>query len=94
MNFTQIILLYVAHAIIFGVGCGFIGTQKKMGAAMAAVLGALLGIVGLIVVLVSSRKDAFAVADQLYKYKVLFDNGLISETEYTNLKGSLLESNK
>jgi hypothetical protein len=94
MDFKQIILLYVVHAIIFAVGCGFIGSQKKMGATVGAALGGLLGIIGLIIVIVSPRKDVFAVAGQLQKYKVLFENGLISETEYTNLKGALLEDNR
>jgi len=94
MDFKQIILLYVVHAILFAVGCGFIGSQKKMGATLAAALGALLGIIGLIIVIVSPRKDVYAVAGQLQKYKVLFESGLISETEYTNLKGKLLEDNR
>jgi len=93
MDVRQIVLLYVVHAIIFGVGCGFIGSQKKIGATAGAALGALLGVIGLIIVIVSPRKDVFAAADQLRKYKVLFENGLISETEYTNLKGRLLEDN-
>jgi predicted transporter len=91
MDINQIIILYLVHSMLFGVGCGFLGAQKRMGALAGAALGALLGVIGLIIVLVSPRKDALALAEQLQKYKVLFDGGLISETEYTNLKGSLFE---
>jgi len=66
-----------------------LGVNGKSGALAGGFLGLVLGIIGLIIVLVSPRKES--VPFQLQKYKVLFDNGMISETEYNHLKGKLIE---
>ncbi|HAL80991.1 MAG TPA: hypothetical protein DCO83_01170 [Mucilaginibacter sp.] len=83
------VLIIVLHGLIFGVACYFIGGQREIGALAGGFLGLVLGIIGLIIVLVSPRKES--VPFQLQKYKVLFDNGMISETEYNHLKGKLIE---
>jgi hypothetical protein len=89
MELYGVVFIIILHGLVFGVVCFFIGAQREIGALPGAFLGLALGIIGLIIVLVSSRKES--VPFQLQKYKVLFDNGMISETEYNHLKGKLIE---
>jgi hypothetical protein len=89
MEFSNIVLIIVLHGIVFGVACYFIGAQREIGALAGAFLGLILGTIGLIIVLCSRKKESLPI--QLQKFKVLFDSGMISETEYTNLKGRLFE---
>jgi len=89
MELSGIVFIVVLHGLVFGVACYFIGAQREIGALPGALLGFVLGIIGLIIVLVSPRKES--VPFQLQKFKALFDNGMISETEYNHLKGKLIE---
>lgn len=91
MQNNQIWLIVIVHAVAFGTGCGFHGSHKKIGATTGAVLGALLGIIGLVIVLISPQKDVNDTAVKLQKYKAMFDKGLITEAEYSNLRGQTLE---
>lgn len=89
MEISNIVLIIVLHGIVFGVACYFIGAQREIGALPGAFLGLILGTIGLIIVLCSNRKESLPF--QLHKYKAMFDNGVISETEYNHLKGKLIE---
>ncbi|HEY5326377.1 MAG TPA: SHOCT domain-containing protein [Mucilaginibacter sp.] len=89
MEISNIVLLVLVHGIVFGVACYFIGAQREIGALAGGFLGLILGTIGLIIVLFSPRKESLPF--QLQKYKAMFDNGMISETEYTHLKGKLIE---
>lgn len=91
MDVSDIILIVVLHGALFGAAGYFIGRQREMGALPAVFLCVLLGIMGLIIVLVSPRKNPMRIFDQLQQYKAWFDNGNITETEYENLKGRLFE---
>jgi hypothetical protein len=88
---SDIVLIVVVHGLVFGLACYFIGAQREIGALPAAFLGLILGTIGLIIVLVSRRKDPIRFTDELQKYKALFDSGTITETEYHHLKGRLIE---
>ena len=85
----RIVLIIVLHGIVFGVACYFIGAQRQIGALAGGFLGLIVGIIGLIIVLCPHKKQSLPI--QLQKFKALFDSGMISETEYTNLKGRLFE---
>ena len=89
MEISNIVLLVLVHGIVFGVACYFIGAQREIGALAGVFLGLILGTIGLIIVLFSPRKESLPF--QLQKYKAMFDNGMISETEYTHQKGKLIE---
>lgn len=89
MEIPNIVLIVLAHGIVFGAACYFIGAQREIGGLAGAFLGLILGTIGLIIVLCSARKESLPF--QLHKYKVLFDSGIITETEYSNLKGRLFE---
>ena len=89
MEIPNIVLIVVLHGIVFGVACYFIGAQREIGALAGGFLGLILGTIGLIIVLCSRRKESIPI--QLQKFKALFDSGMISEAEYTNLKGRLFE---
>jgi hypothetical protein len=91
MAISDIILIVVLHSAAFGAAGYFIGAQREMGALPGAFLCLLLGIIGLIVVLVSPRKNPMRIFDELQRYKTWFENGNITETEYENLKGRLFE---
>jgi membrane protein YdbS with pleckstrin-like domain len=90
MEISNIFLFGLLHAVVFAVICYFIGAHREIGALAGGFLG-LLGIIGLIIVLCSRRKEPLRFTDQLQKYKALFDSGTITETEYNNLKGRLFE---
>jgi Na+/phosphate symporter len=91
MEHSEIVLIILIHGIVFGVACYFIGAQREIGALPGAFLGLILGTIGLIIVLVSRKKEPLRFTDELQKYKALFDNGTITETEYNHLKGRLIE---
>jgi len=91
MSPSQIILLIVMHGLVFGVACYFIGTHREIGPIASGFLGLILGSIGLIIVLVSSRKQVIPFSIQMQHYKQLLDNGTISEAEYNHLKGRLIE---
>jgi hypothetical protein len=90
-SISSLVLIIVLHGLIFGVACYFIGAQREIGALAGGFLGLVLGVIGLIIVLVSRRKQAVPLFIQLQKYKELFDNGTITEIEYNHLKGKLIE---
>lgn len=91
MLVSQIVLIVVMHGLVFGVACYFIGTTREIGPIAGGFLGLVLGVIGLIIVLVSSRKQVIPFNIQLQHYKQLMDNGTISEAEYNHLKGRLIE---
>ncbi|WP_295677216.1 SHOCT domain-containing protein [uncultured Mucilaginibacter sp.] len=91
MFVSQIILIVVMHGLVFGVACYFIGAQKEIGPIASGFLGLILGVVGLIIVLASSRKQVIPFNIQLQHFKQLLDEGTISESEYNHLKGRLIE---
>jgi hypothetical protein len=90
MDASFIFLIYMLHGIAFAAICSFIGTDRNVGPVIAAILGFLFGIIGLFIVLLSTRKEPECV-NELQKYKALFDNGQISEKEYNKLKDRLFE---
>ena len=89
MEIPNIVLIVLLHGIVFGVACYFIGAQREIGALAGAFLGLIFGTIGQIIVLCSNRKESLPF--QLQKYKTMFDDGMISETEYNHLKGKLIE---
>jgi hypothetical protein len=91
MVVSDIILIVVVHGLIFGIAGYFIGAQRKIGAIAGGFLCLVLGVIGLIIVLVSRRKESIPVYFQLQKYKELFETGTITEAEYNHLKGKLIE---
>ncbi|MDR3693034.1 SHOCT domain-containing protein [Mucilaginibacter sp.] len=91
MLVSQIILIVIMHGLVFGVACYFIGAQKEIGPIASGFLGLILGFIGLIIVLASSRKQVIPFNIQLQHFKQLLDNGTISEAEYNHLKGRLIE---
>ena len=91
MTTSDIILIVILHGVVFGAAGYFIGAQREIGPLAAAFLCLLLGIIGLIIVLVSPRKNPMRVFDELEQYKAWFDSGTITEAEYNNLKGRIFE---
>jgi membrane associated rhomboid family serine protease len=91
MGMSDLILAFFMHSLAFGVVCYFIGAHREIGALAGGLLGFVLGLIGLIIVLFSHRKEPIHFFDQLQNYKTLFDSGTITETEYNNLKGRLFE---
>ena len=91
MSVSQVILLIVVHGLVFGVACYFIGAQREIGPIASGFIGLVLGSIGLIIVLASTRKQVIPFNVQLQYYKQLLDNGTISEAEYNHLKGRLIE---
>jgi len=91
MEISNLILIVIAHSVVFGAACYFIGAQREIGPIAGAFLGLILGTIGLIIVLCSARKQSIPITDQLRMYKSMFDTGTISEAEYNHLKGRLFE---
>jgi hypothetical protein len=91
MEIPNIVLIVLAHGIVFAILCSIIGAQKEIGALAGAFLGLFFGIIGLIIILFCRRKEPVHFTDQLQNYKTLFDSGSITETEYNHLKGRLIE---
>lgn len=91
MNTPEMILFGFLHIALFCALGYFIGKQREIGPIAGALLG-ILGVIGFIIVLSSRKKDKSPVVYQIYKYKQMFDQGLITDAEYLYLKGKLLES--
>ena len=91
MDISNIILLVFMHSLAFGVACYYMGAQREIGAMAGGFLGFLLGMIGFIIVLVSHKKGPQQFFDQLQNYEAMLDSGMITETEYKNLKGQLFE---
>jgi hypothetical protein len=91
MEISNIILIFLVHGVAFAALCSLIGTQRQIGTLGGALLGFLLGTIGLILVLCSPRKNPTHFTDQLQNYKSLLDSGTITRAEYNHLKGRLLE---
>lgn len=94
-----IIILFaiLLHGGIFGAICAAIASDRTIGGTAGFFLGFFLGLIGLIIVLCSSRKLDFipfppsrSAADELKKYKELLDSGAITEDEYNFQKSRLL----
>lgn len=85
-------------ALIVSLVCGFVSatTGRKKGYSYGAffALGFFLGIIGLIVSLVIQNKNAEknTAADTLLKYKMLLNEGVISQEEFDMKKEELLSS--
>jgi hypothetical protein len=91
MLVSQIILIVVIHGLLFGVACYFIGANREIGAIAGGFIGLVLGSIGLVIVLISSRKQTIPFNIQLDYYKQLLDNGTITGDEFNHLKGRLIE---
>ena len=91
MEISNIVLIVILHSLVFGAACYFIGAQREIGPLAGAFLGIILGTIGLIIVLCSSRKQTLPFNVQIQRYKDLFDSGTITENEYNHLKGRLIE---
>ncbi|MGZ3752751.1 MAG: SHOCT domain-containing protein [Mucilaginibacter sp.] len=91
MDISNIVLMVFMHSIAFGVVCYYLGAQREIGAIGGGLLGLVLGLIGLVIVLLSHKKEAIDFFDRLQKYKNLYDSGTITETEYDHLKGQLFE---
>lgn len=84
-------------AVVFGLICSNLGRDREVGTTAGFFWGFFLGLIGLIIVL-NSRKlyndgngpFQASVADELRKYKALYDSGAISAEEYHHLKNQLL----
>ena len=81
MEIPDIVWIVLLHSILFGVACYFIGASRQIGAVAGAFIGLILGVIGLVIVLCSGRKEPIHFTDQLQKYKALFDSGSITATE-------------
>jgi len=88
---SDIILIIVIHSLALGIAGYFIGATREIGAVAGGFLG-LLGIIGLIIVLVSRRKESIPFSIQVQRYRDLWESGTITEAEYNHLKGRLIEA--
>jgi len=91
MEPSDIILIIVLHSLALGIAGYFVGSKREIGPIAGGFLG-LLGIIGLIIVLVSPRKESIPFSVQVQRYKELLDSGTITEAEYNHLKGRLIEA--
>lgn len=74
------------------------GAKRSVGGGMGLVLGLFLSYLGVLIVYLSprvtvapvQRQPSTASADELKKYKDLFDSGVITETEFNLQKQKLL----
>ncbi|GAB3923600.1 SHOCT domain-containing protein [Mucilaginibacter myungsuensis] len=76
-----------------------LGKDRTIGGGVGLILGFFLSYLGVIIVLLSSRKQQpvfynfntpTSSADELTKYKTLLDNGTISEEEFKRQKARIL----
>jgi len=103
----EIILIIVAlglmlgYAIIFPLWGYNAGAKRTIGAVPGLFLGLFLNFIGIIIVYCSPKitdKDFYnfppkSSADELQKFKQLFDNGAITESEYNAQKNRILNPN-
>ncbi|WPU99437.1 SHOCT domain-containing protein [Mucilaginibacter sp. cycad4] len=102
----EIILIVIAlglmlgYAILFPVWGYNAGSKRTIGAVPGLFLGLFLNFIGIIIVYCSPRiqnKGFYdfpkqSSADELQKFKQLFDSGAITESEYNAQKNRILNS--
>jgi hypothetical protein len=74
------------------------GKKRTVGPIVGLLLGAVLGLIGIIIIYCTARVDqqpfhnfqSPSKADELQKYKQLLDSGAITETEYEAQKARIL----
>lgn len=94
-----ILLVLAAHAV-FSAVCGSIAQKKGQSEPLYAIVGFLLGVIGLVIALVApDRNEARAAdgadaavrgADAIAKYKGLLDSGAITQEEYDSMKARIM----
>ena len=93
----HIIVILIVFGCIFGIPSAIIGSYKKIGAFNGFLLGLFLNIIGLIIVICQSPKNANkpivlneSIPDQLKKYKDLLDSGALTQEEFERQKAGIL----
>jgi hypothetical protein len=93
-----IILIILCIYILFPVWGYIEGKKRSVGPVGGLLLGAILGIIGIIIVYCTPRVDQQALhgfqplskAEELQQYKQLFDSCAITEDEYETQKARIL----
>jgi uncharacterized membrane protein len=94
-------LVSLGSIIIFPVWGYNAGSKRTIGAVPGLLLGLFLNFIGIVIVYCTPRiqnKNFYAFpkqssADELQKFKQLFDSGAITESEYNAQKSRILNSN-
>lgn len=95
MGAPELIVLIII--IIFSLWGYNAGAVRRIGGIAGLFLGMFLSLIGIIIIMISPRLEieqnytATSAADELKKYKELFDSGAITEYEYNLQKAKLLK---
>ena len=98
---TEIIIIVIALGIylLFPIWGYIEGKKRTMGPIVGLLLGAVLGIIGIIIIYCTPRVNEQSFynfqaeskkADDLQRYKDLLDSGAITEAEYQTQKARIL----
>lgn len=92
---TIIIFVIFSHFFILGYLGYRLGKTRNIGSTAGMLLGLFFSLLGLLIVLLSSKKNVpmqffGSPAEELKKYKDLYDNGIISEVEFNQQKAKIL----
>ncbi|TWR30304.1 SHOCT domain-containing protein [Mucilaginibacter pallidiroseus] len=103
----EIILIMAALAILFlPAYLGYVaGSKRTIGGPAGLLLGLFFSYIGLIIVYIlpitqpvyydfGHRQPQSSSADEIMKYKELYDSGAITEQEYNTQKARILNSNR
>jgi len=98
----EIILIIIALGLLllFPIWGYNAGSKRTVGPVGGLFLGLFLGLIGIIIVYCTNSVDeprpfyppSQSAADELQKYKQLFDSGAITEAEYNTQKARILNS--
>ena len=93
-----IVIIILGIYLLFPIWGYNAGSKRTIGPIVGLLLGAVLGIIGIIIIYCTPRVDeqpfhSFqppSKADELQKYKQLLDSGAITEAEYEAQKAKIL----
>lgn len=92
-----IVIIILGIYLLFPIWGYVEGKKRSVGPIVGLLLGAVLGIIGIIILYLTPKKDdqpfsfqSPSKADELQKYKQLLDSGAITEEEYQTQKAKIL----
>jgi hypothetical protein len=91
MHPHNVLLYLIITSVVSGAVCALVGSRKQVGALLGGAIGFTFGILAFTFIFFLPRKRSINVSNKLKRYKSMLDKGLITRSEYTNLREMLFD---